>query len=127
MKLTVIAAIAAIAIVPLVAQAQPKPAAAPKPTKAEAQRVVQGITGDKAKSQKYCELATLSEQLDQAEQKKDNKKLEELSKKADALMGQLGADYAKLMDGLQAMDPDSKEGKEIGEVLEGLDKACGAK
>ena len=125
MKLKFIAAIAAIAIVPLAAQAQPKPAAGPKPTKAEAQRVVQGITADKAKSQKYCELASLSDQLDQAEQKKDNKKLEELSKKADDLMNQLGPDYAKLMDGLQGLDPDSKDGKEIGEVLEGLDKACG--
>ena len=124
MKLRIIAAIAAIAIVPLAAQAQ-NPATGPKPTKAEAQRVVQGITADKAKSQKYCELASLSDQLDQAEQKKDNKKLEELSKKADDLMNQLGPDYAKLMDGLQALDPDSKDGKEIGEVLEGLDKACG--
>jgi len=124
MKLRIIAAIAAIAIVPLAAQAQ-NPAAGPKPTKAEAQRVVQGITADKAKSQKYCELASLSDQLDQAEQKKDNKKLEELSKKADDLMNQLGPDYAKLMDGLQGLDPDSKDGKEIGEVLEGLDKACG--
>jgi len=125
MKLKFIAAIAAIAFVPLAAQAQPKPATGPKPTKAEAQRVVQGITADKTKSQKYCELASLSDQLDQAEQKKDNKKLEELSKKADDLMNQLGPDYAKLMDGLQALDPDSKDGKEIGEVLEGLDKACG--
>ena len=124
MKLRIIAAIAAIAIVPLAAQAQ-NPATGPKPTKAEAQRVVQGITADKAKSQKYCELASLSDQLDQAEQKKDNKKLEELSKKADDLMNQLGPDYAKLMDGLQGLDPDSKDGKEIGEVLEGLDKACG--
>jgi len=125
MKLKFIAAIAAIVIVPLVAQAQPKPAAGPKPTKADAQRVVQGITADKTKSQTYCQLASLSEQLDDAEQKKDNKKLEALSKQADDLMGKLGPDYAKLMDGLQALDPDSKEGKEIGEVLEGLDKACG--
>lgn len=123
MKLKLIAAIAVVAAIPLVVQAQPKPAAA-KATKADAQRVVQGITADKAKNQKYCELATLGEQIDQAEQKKDNKKVEELSKKSDDLMAQLGPDYAKLMDGLQNTDPQSKDGKEIGEVLEGLDKAC---
>lgn len=123
MKLKLIAAIAVVAAIPLFVQAQPKPAAA-KATKADAQRVVQGITADKAKNQKYCELATLGEQIDQAEQKKDNKKVEELSKKSDDLMAQLGPDYAKLMDGLQNTDPQSKDGKEIGEVLEGLDKAC---
>ncbi len=127
MKLKLIAAIAILAAIPLAAQAQPKPAAGPKPTKADAQRVVQGIAADKNKTQKYCLLASLSEQMDQAEQKKDNKKLEALGKQADDLMGQLGPDYAKLMDGLQAMDPESKEGKEIGEVLESLDKQCGKK
>ena len=29
------------------------------------------------------------------------------------------------MDGLEAMKPDSKQAKEIGDVMDGLDKLCG--
>lgn len=123
MKLRLIAAIALIAAFPLAAQAQPKPGAKP-PTKADAQKVVQAISADKGKIAKYCDLAKLGDQMDQAEQKKDDKALEALSKKADDLMNQLGPDYIALMDGLQSLDPESKDGKEIGGVLEGLDKLC---
>jgi hypothetical protein len=122
MKLKLIAAIAVIAAIPLCAQAQPKPAA--KATKADAQRVVQSISADKAKTQKYCDLAKLSEQIDEAEQKKDTKKTEALESQAEALMAQLGPDYGKLMDGMQSINAESKEGKEIGAVMEGLDKLC---
>ncbi len=124
MKLKLLAAIAVIVAVPLCAQAQPKPAAAAKPTKADAQRVVQSISADKVKTQKYCDLAKLAEEMDAAEQKKDTKKIEALEKQADALMVQLGPDYGKLMDGMQSVKAESKEGKEIGAVMEGLDKLC---
>ena len=124
MKLKLLAAIAVIVAVPLCAQAQPKPAAAAKATKADAQRVVQSISADKVKTQKYCELAKLGEELDAAEQKKDTKKTEVLEKQAEALMAQLGPDYGKLMDGMQSVNAESKEGKEIGAVMEGLDKLC---
>lgn len=122
MKLKLIAATAIIAAIPLFAQAQPRPAA--KVSKAEVQRIMQSIVADKAKSQKYCDLLKLNEQLDEAEQKKDNKKVDELSKQAEALMTQIGPDYVKLMDGLQGINPDSKEGKEIGAVIEAIDKQC---
>ena len=36
----------------------------------------------------------------------------------------LGPEYVALMDGLQGMDPESKEGKDIGAVLDGLDALC---
>jgi hypothetical protein len=123
MKLKLLAAIAVIVAVPFCVQAQPKPPVV-KVTKADAQRVVQSISADKAKAQKYCDLAKLGEEMDAAEQKKDQKKMDELEKKSNDLMAQLGPDYAKLMDGLQSMNAESKEGKEIGEVMEGLDKLC---
>ncbi|MBI3703779.1 MAG: hypothetical protein HY244_08020 [Rhizobiales bacterium] len=85
---------------------------------------MQSIGADKAKTQKYCDLAKLGEEMDAAEQKKDQKKLDELEKKSNDLMAQLGPDYAKLMDGLQSVNAESKEGKEIGAVMEGLDKLC---
>ena len=124
MKLKLLAAIAVVVALPLCAQAQPKPAAA-KATKADAQRVVQSISADKAKTQKYCELAKLSEQMDEADKKKDTKKLEALEKQADVLTAALGPDYSKLMEGMQSLNAESKEGKEIGAVMEGLDKLCG--
>ena len=120
MQLKFIVAIVAMVAVPVCAQAQN----APKPTKAAAQRVVQIISADKAKTKTYCDLASLGEQMDQAEQKKDTKKAEEISQKADDLAKQLGPEYAALMDGLQQMDPNSKDGKDIDSVLEGLDKLC---
>ena len=69
MKLRLIVAIAAVVALPAyaLAQAQKQPPAPKKPTKAEVQRVVQGTSADKTKSQKYCELAKLSEQIDEAE------------------------------------------------------------
>ena len=56
MKLKLVAAISALAI-PALAHAQqggPQPKV-PKPTKADAQNVVQIVTSDKVKMQAYCE------------------------------------------------------------------------
>lgn len=116
-----------LGVLPVGAQAQApaqQPPAAPKPTKAAAQKVVQIVTKDKAKTKLYCDIAALSDQIDAAAQKKDEKKLDELAQKADEMGTKIGPEYIALMDGLQDMDPESKEGKEIGAVLEGLDKLC---
>jgi hypothetical protein len=121
MTLKSIAAVLAIAVLPFAAQAQK----APKPTKAEAQRVVKMISGDKAKVKIYCDMAKLGDEMDAADKKKDTKKVEALSAKMDAMTAKLGPDYGKLMDGLQAMSPDSKEAKDIGAVMDTLDKQCG--
>jgi hypothetical protein len=121
MKLKTFAAVSAVAILPFAVQAQN----APKPTKAQAERVVKMIVGDKAKVKTYCDMAKLGDEMDQADKKKDSKTVDALSKKMDALSEQLGPDYAALMDGLQAMDPDSKDAQAIGAVLDGLDKQCG--
>jgi len=122
MNLKLIVAILAIAAVPVGAQAQ-KPGAA-KVTNADAQKVVKIITGDKAKTQAFCELNKLGEQIDQAEQKNDSKTADALSQKADALAEKLGPEYAALMDGLQTLDQNSKDGDAIGKTLEDLDKLC---
>jgi len=73
MKLKFVVAIFAIAALPVCAQAQQK--GAPKVTKTDAQKVIQIISGDKAKTKTYCDIAALGDQIDQAEQKKDEKKL----------------------------------------------------
>ena len=120
MKLKFLAAIA-VASVPFCAQAQ-KPA---KPTKAQADKVVAMIKSDKAKLQIYCDMNKVGEQLDQADQKKDQKKVDELSKQLDEMSEKLGPDYVALVNGMQDIDPNSKAGQEIVAAIEPLDKMCG--
>ena len=50
--------------VPVCAQAQPPSAA--KVTKADAQNVIEIIKGDRAKTQTYCDMAKLGDQIEQA-------------------------------------------------------------
>ena len=119
MKLKLVAAISALAI-PALAHAQPK---APKPTKADAQNVVQIITSDKVKTQAYCDLTKLEGQVEAAAQKNDAKTLEALNKQANALLDKL-PEYYKLMDGLERVDPKSSEAKEFMSILSELDKRC---
>jgi hypothetical protein len=121
MKLKFIVAVLAIAAVPAGALAQGAPA---KATKADAQKVVKTISGDKAKTQAYCDIAKLGDQIGDADAKKDTKKVDELSKQMDDMSTKLGPEYIALMDGLQDVDPNSKEGKDIAAILDGLDKLC---
>ena len=121
MKLKLVAAIFALAI-PALAHAQHS--SPPKPTKADAQNVVQIITSDKVKTQAYCDLTKLEGQVEAAAQKNDAKTLEALNKQANALLDKLGPEYFKLMDGLEQVDPKSSEAKEFMSILSELDKRC---
>jgi hypothetical protein len=100
---------------------QPK---APKPTKADAQKVAQIISGDKAKLQAYCDSKKLYGQMAAAYKKNDSKTADALNKQADALVGKLGPEYSTMMDGLEQVDPNSSEAKEFMAILSGLDKLC---
>jgi len=122
MKLKLVAAISALAI-PALAHAQ-QSGPLPKPTTADAQNVVQIITGDKVKTQAYCDLTKLEGQVKAADQKNDTKTLETLSKQAASLVGKLGPEYFNLMDGLEQVDPKSSEAKEFMSILSELDKRC---
>lgn len=122
MNLKLIVAILVIAAVPMSAQAQ-KPSAA-NVTKADAQKVVKMISGDKAKTQTYCDMAKLGEQIEQANEKKETKKADELSQKMDELGTKLGPEYVALMDRLKEIDAESQDGQEIGSTLVALDKLC---
>ena len=126
MNLKIVVAVAALTAMPALAQAQQgRPAPnAPKPTKAEVERVVKIISVDKAKTQTYCELGKLNDQIAQAEEKKDNRRLQALSKRADDLAEKIGSEYVKLMDALEDIDENSKEGQELGAMLQSLDRLC---
>ena len=69
MNLRLIVTILVIAAAPICAQAQKLTPA--KVTKADAQKVLKIISGDKAKTRIYCEMAKLGDQMEQANEKKD--------------------------------------------------------
>jgi methionine-rich copper-binding protein CopC len=70
MKLKLVTAISALAIPALAHAQQSGPQPAPKPTKADAQNVIQIITSDKVKTQAYCDLTKLQSQVEAAAEKK---------------------------------------------------------
>jgi histidyl-tRNA synthetase len=124
MKLRLVALITALVALPALVHAQGAPPSnAPKPTKPDAQKVVQIISNDKAKTQAYCDMSKLYEQMQSADQK-DSKKVETLGKQADVLASKLGPEYNKLMNGLEQVDPNSNEGKELDSILSKLDNLC---
>ena len=97
---------------------------APKPTKADAQKVAQIISSDKAKLQAYCDSKKLYDQMAAAYKKNDTKAADALNKQADALVDKIGPEYSKMMDGLEQVDQKSGEAKEFMAILSGLDKLC---
>jgi hypothetical protein len=113
-------AILLIAAVPVCAHAQK-----PWVTKDDAQKVVTIISGDKAKTQTYCEIQDLGEQMERASEKRNLKLVDELLQKIDTLEKTLGPEYVALLDGLQYIDPENdKLGQEITSILEALDNLC---
>ena|ERR1700746_312744 len=109
-----------VSTVPLFAQDQPDPAK----LKAAAQKVVSIISGDKGKTQAYCQINDLGGQIGEANEDQDNKKAEALSQKVIELEKKLGPEYVALVDGLKNVDPNSPEGAEISSILETLDDSC---
>ena len=126
MNYKLLMAVVLVAVVPTIAYAQKDVPVteAPKPTTAIAQKLVETIKSDTAKLKVYCDMGKLQEQIEQAEQNKDNRALEALSAKADRLLQQMGPDYVKMIAGLNNVDPDSEEGKRFAAVFEPLDKQC---
>jgi hypothetical protein len=92
--------------------------------KADAQRVLSIIKGDKAKTAAYCQINELAEQIGEAQQEKDSKKAEELSRQVMELEIKLGPDYLTLANGLKDLDPNSPQAKEIDSILAPLDDSC---
>ena len=88
MKLKLIAAISAFAAIPALVHAQQSSSQSkvPKPTKADAQNVVQIVTSDKVKTQTYCALSKLFDQIQAAEEKNDSNTIQALGKQAHPLV-----------------------------------------
>jgi hypothetical protein len=112
-------AVFAISVVPMYAQAQQ---AGVVKLKAEAQNIVKIISGDKLKTQTYCEIVELDEEIDEEQ---GSSKAEELSQKVDKLVEKLGPEYSALVSALKDIDPNSQDGQEIGSIIGRLDDLCG--
>jgi hypothetical protein len=93
----------------------------PKPTKADAVKVVKVISANKTKIATYCKLADVGEEIKSASSAGDNSKLAQLSKQADDLGRALGPEFVRLNAGLQQIDFQSKEGQALSTEL---DKLC---
>jgi hypothetical protein len=122
MNLKLLMAATLLATAPYVAFAQKDQS--PKPTLADAQKVVQLISNDESKHQTYCELGKLEDETAKAEDANDIKAAEALVSKAEALAQQIGPEYVKLLEGLELIDPKSVEAEQFGAVLSELDDKC---
>ena len=121
MRTVLIIAILIISTAPLYAQgAQPDAAK----LKADARNVVGIIGGDKAKTQAYCQIAIVGEQMSQAVQAKDKKKFEELAKKFPELEKSLGPEYLGLVESLGKANLPPKDGQEIVSTFDTLEASC---
>ena len=121
MRTVLIIAILIISTAPLYAQgAQPDAAK----MKADARNVVGIIGGDKAKTQAYCQIAIVGEQMNQAIQVKDKKKFDELAPKLRELEKNLGPEYLGLVESLGKVNLPPKDGQEIVSTFGTLDSSC---
>ena len=123
MNVMVVVAILLIAVVPVYAQAQSS--SAPKVNKGDAQKVVTIISGDQAKTQTYCDIRNLGEQMERAYENRDLKLADELLQKINTMEKTLGPEYAALVGGLWQVDPkNEKLGAEIMLGLSALNMLC---
>jgi hypothetical protein len=114
-------AILLVSMVPLCAQAQQPNTAK---LKADAQKVVNIIRGDKAKTQAYCQINSLGGEIDLAAQARDEQKADVLTTKINDLEKQLGPEYLALFDALNNADQNSKDFQDILSMFETLDQTC---
>jgi len=121
MNRLLIIAILIISTPPLFAQNQQPDMAT---LKADAQKVVSNIRGDKAKSQAYCQINSLGGEIDLAAQARDEQKADTLTKKINDLEKQLGPDYITLFNALNDADQNSKDFQDIMSLFDTLDKSC---
>jgi hypothetical protein len=123
MNLRLLMAVAIFANAPIVALAQ-KDDHTPQPTLADAQKLVQDVSSDKAKLRAYCEMGQLIEQIEKAQEGNDDTAIEMLMEKADALGEQIGPEYLGIVEGLEAIDPRSPELLKFDAVFRSLRDKC---
>src|SRR5215467_1946997 len=92
--------------------------------KADARNLVGIIGSDKTKTQTYCQIHDLSEQLIQAVQEKDRKTANALAEKIAELYKKMGSEFAALIDIEKHVDLNSRDGQEIASMVRSLGESC---
>jgi hypothetical protein len=118
-RLLIVASLA-IFTIPLCAQGRQPNAAE---LKRLAENVVKIISGDKAKTQAYCQINSLSGPMVEALQEKNDEKLKSCFKRYE-LEDQLDPKYHALFNALFDADPNSKDVQEILSMFAMLDQFC---
>jgi hypothetical protein len=89
----------------------------PKPTKADAVKVVKIISANKTIAT-YCKHPDLGDEIKNTSSAGDNSKLAQLSKQADELGKALGPEFVRLNAGLLRVNLQSREGQELSAELD---------
>jgi ABC-type transporter Mla subunit MlaD len=92
--------------------------------KADARNLVGIIGSDKTKTQTYCQIDDLSEQLIQAVEEKDRKRADALAEKIAVLNKKMGPEFAALIDIEKHIDLNSRDGQEIASIVASLGESC---
>jgi ABC-type transporter Mla subunit MlaD len=121
MNRLLIVAILMLSTAPLDAQRQEQNVAK---LKADARNLVGIIGSDKTKTQTYCQIYDLSEQLLQAVQERDRKKAKALAEKIAELNKKMGPEFAALIDIERHVDLNSRDGQEIASIVASLGESC---
>ena len=124
MNRLLIVAILLTSTVPLCAQRQQQNVAK---LKADARNLVGIIGSDKTKTQTYCQIDDLTEQLDQAVEERDTKTAKALVERIAELNKKMGPDFAALVDIEKHVDLNSRDGQEIASIVASLGESCGEK
>ena len=119
MNLKLIVVILVIAAMPMCAESQ----TSNNTTVSHAHNALKIISGDKAKTQIYCDMAKVFDQIERAGEK-DTKKTDTLYRKMNELAKKLGPEYAALVYGLPKVDPNSQDAQDINSTFAALDKLC---
>jgi hypothetical protein len=119
MNLKLIVVILLIGTMPMCAEAQTSNNA----TVTHARNAFKIISGDKAKTRIYCDMAKVFDQIERAGEK-DTEKTDKLYRKMNELAKKLGPEYAALVYGVPKVDPNSEDAQEINSAFAALDKLC---
>src|SRR6516165_9867447 len=117
-----IVAILLISTAPLYAQRQQQNVAK---LKGDARNLVGIIGSNKAKIQTHCQIEDLTEQLDQAVEKRDTKTAKALVGRIAELTKKMGPEFAALVDIEKHVDLNSPDGQEIASIVASLGESCG--
>ena len=79
--------------------------------------------GDRAKTRRYCQIVDLTEELDQAIEKKNKKKAKALAAELVQLQKQV-PEYVALSNILEHADLKSPDGREIAIIIQSLIQTC---